>query len=697
MENYEGKRLDGRYELNKLIGEGGMACVYKAYDRIDDRWVAVKILREEFSNNSEFLRRFRNESKAISVLSHPNIVKVFDVSFGDRIQYIVMEYIEGITLKMYLERCHTIKWQEVIHFTSQILHAMQHAHSKGIIHRDIKPQNVMLLPDGNIKVMDFGIARFSDSQTHTMTDKAIGSVHYIAPEQARGDITDEKADIYSVGVMMYEMLTGRLPFEADNAVSVAIMQLQSQPQPPRDINPLIPDGLEEITLRAMQKNPAQRYQSAMDMFRDLDAFRRDPSIQFGYHYNTNTGTLETITGVDMVMQGATAYADSYEYEEELPKSKKHSRGVMVLTGIGIAILIAAIVFLVMFVLSLFKDTEPPVSNEVTVPKLVGKYYEEDVKDNDLYKDFTFVIKDGYDADKEPGVILRQSPEQGLVVKIGKEITLIVNMPPDSVTLVDVTGQAQLDAFNAIQAQGMDPTIIFVADEQVASGYVVGTDPQAYSSVKKGTSIKIYVSTGPSDTEVKVPNVLGDSLATAKAKLTDAGLQIGSITYEDDSGEPVDTVLETDPLPGNKVGPGTVVNIVVSSGEESTITIPYHVILPNGVMHDITVKIYRNGELTETRVVNPALNNVLEFAYEGSKGTDKIVVTLDGQEHLHIDFNYEDASAVVTAEYPYVDESASSEVTSTPESSEEASSEESSEDPVSSEETSEETSSVEATG
>ena len=233
MDKYSGKRLDGRYEIYERIGSGGMADVYRAYDTIDDRIVAIKILKDEFSGNSEFLRRFRNESKAIAVLSHPNIVKVYDVSFGDRMQYIVMEYIDGITLKEYLSRQRGIAWNEALHFTAQILCALQHAHNKGIVHRDIKPQNIMLLPDGTIKVTDFGIARFSRSETRTMTDKAIGSVHYIAPEQARGDLTDEKADIYSVGVMLYEMVTGQLPFEADNAVSVAIMQLQSDPRPPK--------------------------------------------------------------------------------------------------------------------------------------------------------------------------------------------------------------------------------------------------------------------------------------------------------------------------------------------------------------------------------------------------------------------------------------------------------------------------------
>lgn len=266
MDKYSGKKLDGRYEIHELIGAGGMAMVYRAYDTLDDRTVAIKILKDEFSANDEFIRRFKNESKAIAVLNHPNIVKVYDVSFGDVIQYIVMEYIDGITLKEYIElQDNKISWKEAVLFTTQILQALEHAHSKGIVHRDIKPQNIMLLQDGTIKVTDFGIARFSSVETRTMTDKAIGSVHYIAPEQAKGELTDGKTDIYSVGVMLYEMLAGRLPFEADNAVSVAIMQLQEAPKPIKEVNPDVPDGLAEITIKAMQKDPSLRYQSAKEM------------------------------------------------------------------------------------------------------------------------------------------------------------------------------------------------------------------------------------------------------------------------------------------------------------------------------------------------------------------------------------------------------------------------------------------------
>ena len=335
MDRFIGKRLDGRYEIHELIGVGGMAYVYKAYDRVEGRWVAIKILKEEFSNNSDFLRRFRNESKAIAVLNHPNIVKVYDVSFGDQIQYIVMEFIDGITLKEYIEQEGTIRWQEAVHFTTQILMALECAHEKGIIHRDIKPQNIMLLQDGSIKVADFGIARFLQSETQTMTDKAIGSVHYIAPEQASGDYITDKADIYSVGVMLYEMLTGKLPFVADNAVSVALMQLQAKPVMPRELNPSIPRGLEQITMRAMEKNPVDRFQSAGEMLDDLDEFRRNPNIVFHYDLQTANARYDASRSMEAydASRQAPAYNDDYEYEEELVRSRRSAKGAMVVKGV----------------------------------------------------------------------------------------------------------------------------------------------------------------------------------------------------------------------------------------------------------------------------------------------------------------------------------------------------------------------------
>ena len=288
MENYVGKRLDGRYEVQEIIGVGGMSVVYKAYDNIDDRVVAVKILKDEFAKNEDFKRRFKNESKVIALLSHPNIVKVYDVNFGERLQYIVMEYIDGITLKEYINKQGAITWNDALFFMTQILKAVQHAHDKGIVHRDIKPQNIILLANGNIKVADFGIARFSRSDTKTLTEEAIGSVHYIAPEQAKGEPTDEKADIYSLGVVLYEMLSGLVPFDADSAISVALMHVQADPKRLTEINPEIPMGLEQICAHAMQKNPLDRYQTANEMLIDIERIIKKPTVRFNYSLQVTT-------------------------------------------------------------------------------------------------------------------------------------------------------------------------------------------------------------------------------------------------------------------------------------------------------------------------------------------------------------------------------------------------------------------------
>ena len=292
MDKNIGKKLDNRYELTELIGVGGMADIYKANDIIENKVVAVKILKNEFAKSEDFLRRFRNESKAIALLSHKNIVKIYDVGFTDKIQYIVMEYIDGITLTEYIERQGVLKWRDAVHFTTQILRALQHAHDRGIVHRDIKSQNVMLLADGTIKVMDFGIAHFNRETDKTISEKAIGSVHYISPEQARGEVTDEKSDIYSVGVMLYEMLTGVKPFDGDNPVSIALKHMQTKPKKMTEINSSIPEGLEEITMKAMQKVPSERYQTAGEMIKDIEEFKKNPSIVFEYKYFSTDGSTK---------------------------------------------------------------------------------------------------------------------------------------------------------------------------------------------------------------------------------------------------------------------------------------------------------------------------------------------------------------------------------------------------------------------
>ena len=652
MDKYIGKRLDGRYEIHELIGQGGMAYVYRAYDRIENRWVAIKILREELSDNSDFLRRFRNESKAIAVLSHPNIVKVYDVSFGDRIQYIVMEYVDGITLKQYIEQQGEIKWREALYFTVQILQALQHAHERGIIHRDIKPQNIMLLEDGSIKVMDFGIARFTQAETQTMTDKAIGSVHYIAPEQARGGHINDKADIYSVGVMLYEMLTGQLPFVADNAVSVAIMQMQAEPTPPTRINPSIPKGLEEITMHAMEKNPAQRFPSAADMLEDIERFRRNPEMVFNYGDQVDHAYARGTSIYDTAGSRQQDYNDNYEYEEEYVRSKNGAKASMVVTGIVAAVVVVGLVVGGISLWNYFRNNTDTNSDEVIVPTFTGMIYETEIKDNAEYADFEFEIVEGNQPSQPAGVVLNQNPQAGMTVKRGKTITLTVNGGTlEQIVVEDVSGNSRDEAISTLSGQGLKPSVTEVADDETAKGYVVRTDPAAGSTVASGSSITIFVSSGPAEEQVTVPNVVGSSLSTAESDLEANGLVRGSVSYDDESDQPEGTVLSSDPEGGTRVSEGSAVNLVVSSGRGAEKTVHYDIPLPSGVSEDLEMSIYVDGELFDSRVVNPSVSSYSGVDFTGT-GRSSLTIRLNGQDYITAEINYETESIDVHSQIAF---------------------------------------------
>lgn len=667
MDKYIGKRLDGRYEIHELLGVGGMAYVYKAYDNIEKRWVAIKILKEELAGNSDFLRRFRNESKAIAVLSHPNIVKVYDVSFGDRIQYIVMEYIDGITLKQYIEQQGEIKWREALHFTVQILRALQHAHEKGIIHRDIKPQNIMLLEDGTIKVTDFGIARFSQAETQTMTDKAIGSVHYIAPEQARGGYINDKADIYSVGVMLYEMLTGQLPFVADNAVSVAIMQMQAEPTPPSRINPSIPKGLEEITMHAMEKNPAQRFPSAADMLEDVERFRRNPEIVFRYGEQVDrayAGTSADIYGNVQQNAAPQKYNDNYEYEEEYVRSQNSNRASKIIVGIVAAVVFVAVIVGIGYLvkgkransgsgfLSFLPgfSTSSTTSDEIVLPNFVGKIYASDIEGNSEYADLTFEITYGNVPSKQPGEVLRQTPAAGMTVKKGKTVSLTVNGEAEQVVVEDVKGYKQQDAYDALKALNLSPKIQAVADDDTAVGYVVKTDPAAGSTVSTGTTVTIYVSSGPSKESAVIPNIVGYQYSAAKEELEAAGFVV-TAEYDDESDKDENTVLSVSPDEGEKAKKGSVVTVTVSSGKGAQKDVYYDIPLPGGVSDDLTMKIYVDGTLVETRTVNPSTSPYSNMTFTG-KGRANLVITLNDQQYITAEIDYTTQSINVTSQQSY---------------------------------------------
>lgn len=688
MDRFIGKRLDGRYEIHELIGVGGMAYVYKAYDRVEGRWVAIKILKEEFSNNSDFLRRFRNESKAIAVLNHPNIVKVYDVSFGDQIQYIVMEFIDGITLKEYIEQEGTIRWQEAVHFTTQILMALECAHEKGIIHRDIKPQNIMLLQDGSIKVADFGIARFLQSETQTMTDKAIGSVHYIAPEQASGDYITDKADIYSVGVMLYEMLTGKLPFVADNAVSVALMQLQAKPVMPRELNPSIPRGLEQITMRAMEKNPVDRFQSAGEMLDDLDEFRRNPNIVFHYDLQTANARYDASRSMEAydASRQAPAYNDDYEYEEELVRSRRSAKGAMVVKGVLAAAIIVGLAVAVIYFLNYWNNRPEAGDDLLEMPNLVGQLYE-DVIANEEYADFNIQVREGNDPDLQPGEIMNQDPAAGIMVKKDADVELLVNGGVGQVEVPDVvTDHMTLEeAQQAIEDAGLHSQVENVADDEVEEGRVISTNPEPGTMVDSGSTVTLRVSTGPAEEMVTVPDgLVGDTLANVSAKLEEAGLVVGNVNRDDTSTLTVDTVISLSPNEGSEISKGSTVDITVSSGKGATKTLSTSIPLPSSVSEDITLEVYRNGTKVTTDTVNPAYGSSYSLSFTGTSGSETVVVTLNSQTYMELQFDFDTQSVQVTRTYEFIPAGGDSESSSSSESSE-SSSESSSEEGSSSSE------------
>lgn len=632
MDRYIGKKLDGRYEIKEIIGVGGMANVYRAYDSIDDRTVAVKILRDEHMQNDELLRRFRNESKAIAVLSHPNIVKVYDVSFNEDIQYIVMEYIDGITLKEYIEQQKVLRWKEAVHFTVQILRALQHAHDKGIVHRDIKPQNIMLLADGTIKVADFGIARFARASQQTVTDKAIGSVHYISPEQAKGDVTDEKSDIYSVGVMLYEMTTGKLPFDAESPVSVALQQIQSHPKRPRSINPDIPEGLEDIIIRAMQKDPARRYQSAAEMLRDIDEFKRDPTVSFEYKYTEpeEMSITENFT--------KTAKKTKKIKDEQV----RSAPVVPVLTGITVAFIIVAILFLIGIMAMVRPFEEVP---DTTAPNLVGMDIEEAKKQ---YSKFNIEVEssafhDSYDKD----VIYYQNVKPGMTVKEKSTIKVKISSGVQSFSLADYTNFEENQVYAILTDNDIEFTTITEYNDDIPEGYVIKTEPGVDTVVDSGTVVIIYVSMGPKTTYATVPNVLGYKLNDAKLMLNSAGIKIGSVTRVD-STQAGSVILNQSLSAGTQVQRGTTIDLVIAMERDSeansvTLDIP----LPSD-NRSVQLEAFINGSPAAAETINPYMMSSWTVTLTG-EGINTVSIYYDDKLYRAYSVDFTDCTYMLVSD------------------------------------------------
>lgn len=647
MDKFVGKRLDGRYEITELIGVGGMANVYKADDIVEDRVVAIKILKDEFSKNGEFLRRFKNESKAIALLSHPNIVRVLDVNFGDRIQYIVMEYISGITLKEYIEQQGVLKWKEAVHFTVQVLRALQHAHDNGIVHRDVKPQNIMLLQDGTIKVMDFGIARFARSDNKTLTDKAIGSVHYISPEQARGGKIDEKTDIYSVGVMMFEMLTGQLPFEADSAVSVAIMQMQTQPKRPREINETIPEGLEEIVIRAMQKDPSKRYQSAVEMLRDIDEFKRNPSILFEYKYFSDdaegTKQFDAMVGDD----------DMEEDSVEPEAIEKKSHMIPILAGVAAAFVVVSIVVCV--VIFGFSDVFSHVP-EVEVPNLVGQVYDEVVNDPQYSNIKIEKKEEAFSSEYEAGIIIEQETKAGTKIKENQTLYVTVSKGISMQDVPDVYGKTEAEARDILKEAGLDVAVATTQqfDETVPKGCVIKTNPARGEQLKSGEKVQLYISMGTVESNATtVPNVVGRTVDEAKQRLAEKNLNC--VVNEVDSNEPAGTVLSQNPVANSVAQAGDTVTIEVSNGKMIEKTVNVNISIPAGTTSNgkyFNIKVVKGNETIDSAEIKiSGRSTTRTVAVTGTTGTQDVYVyvSYNGNEkmlaHYSVDFDSESVSVL----------------------------------------------------
>ena len=569
MDNLIGKTLDGLYRVESLIGTGGMANVYKAVVVAQNgpvpagTEVAVKVLRQELMHDPDLVRRFKNESKAISLLNHPNIVKVYDVSVSDNLQYIVMEYVDGMTLREYLnERGGKLTSRETVHFISQILKALDHAHRNGVVHRDIKPQNIMLLDNGQLRMMDFGIARVSRAENQLTGGKAMGSVHYISPEQAKGEETDRKSDIYSVGVMMYEMLSGKLPFDADDVVEVALKQISDQPKSLQELNPTIPHGLVEITEKAMAKLPANRYASAAEMLDALNAFVDNPAITFHYHYITEPVPEKAVNDPMNPKKEASAGKTAKKGRNA---KKKRSAFLPVLFGITVAFALAcgALCWIILNDSSnLMNDKADVVLADYSGMTQDEVNAQEQVASGQIVVNWEQEYSNNYAA----GYVYKQSPVAGRTVREGQSVTLTVSLGVQYVTVPDLTNYLQADGEQQLKDLGVSVLVTQAVDETVAAGSIIRTDPAAGSQVAAGTTVVVYVSRPQVSTTTKVPSLIGMSVDDARSLLVQNKLGLGSQT-EQYSDQPAGAIISQNPGAGAAARLNSRVSVVVSAGSE----------------------------------------------------------------------------------------------------------------------------------
>lgn len=553
-DKYIGKMLDDRYEILEVIGEGGMAIVYRALDHRLNRDVAVKIMRDEMAADEEFRRRFCTESHAVAMLSHPNIVAVYDVSHNDNVEYIVMELVDGITLKQYIERKGVVAWKEVVHFTKQISKALAHAHERGIIHRDIKPQNIMLLRDGTIKVGDFGIAAL-ENEVYENNGEAIGSIHYIAPEQARGECPDARSDIYSLGVMMYEMLTGGLPFTGNTLGEIAVQHMNAKPVPPHEKNPEIPLELERITLKAMSAELSERYQSANELLSDLEAFIHTPVTIDGESADYENPDVKPVRS-------------STELSRERYRLRRRRSDVVSFMSGTFGLLVLAVALFAFLWNFWLKDVFSP-AERIALPNFEGSNYESIINNTELSSMYKFNVIYISDDSVEPGIVISQSPAAGrsmMVTPSGIEVDLTVNAGVSLTSVPDVLNTDYRDAMRNLRAAGFNVEIENAASDSYTKDYVIATSPVAGEQLSSGSTVYITVSAGPEIQYVSMPNLVGSTEDSAISCIESSNLSYGGsdrVVSDYEAGTVIDQSISS----SESVAEHTKVYLTVSSGPQ----------------------------------------------------------------------------------------------------------------------------------
>ena len=646
MENILGTKLADRYLIEELVGVGGMCNVYRAFDAEALQTVAVKMLRDEYAADEEYLRRFRNESRAINALSHPNIVKIYDVVLDAPNPYLVMEYVSGITLKEYIDRKKPLPGRTAANIAGLVLTALQCAHENGIVHRDVKPQNIMVTEKGEVKVMDFGIARFAMSQSHTIDGNAIGSVHYISPEQALGGAVDQRTDIYSVGVILFEMLCGRLPFDGESPVSVALQQVEQNPKALRSLNPSVPVGLEQITLHAMAKNPDDRYADCGEMIADLRRWLADPKTTFPAYAAT------PVKKAAEFVRNKVPQKTGADTPKPAGRRKKLKDRLTTPLSRLFAVTCGVVVASVLFVFVMFQIYQPfQKVEDITLPNLVGVDYSAATAGS-TYPDIRIKLEsEDFNTEYEAGQIYRQSPSAGKSVKKGSTVQVWVSAGGQMIPIPTFTNQEATAVYAKLVSLGLKYSTTEIASDTIAEGSVVRTSPEAGQSAPAGSTVVVYVSTGSNKERVQVPEVLGYPEEVAVQTLKDAQFEV-AVTYQVSDYQYDGLVMSQSPASPSMVPIGSKVTIVVGTVDESaavgeaTVTLQT---IPPDLPGTVTVTAVLNGTTVYSDTIEPQNTRLISIPLQGT-GTCMVDVLIDGMVYKSASVDFDAGQYYWTADY-----------------------------------------------